>query len=80
MRPVVIAVAITGSIPRKKDNLALPVLPTEQIESTHAAYEAGATLVHIRVRNDDDSIRRRDCVKGRKSRSPARSRIASGVC
>ncbi len=55
MRPVVVAVAITGSVPRKKDNPALPVLPTEQIESTHAAYEAGATLVHIHVRNDDES-------------------------
>jgi uncharacterized protein (DUF849 family) len=31
------------------------VLPTEQIESTHAAYEAGAALVHIHVRNDDGS-------------------------
>ena len=41
MRPVTIAVAITGSVPRKKDNPALPVLPAEQIESTHAAYEAG---------------------------------------
>lgn len=55
MRPVVIAAAITGSVPRKKDNPALPVLPAEQIESTHAAYEAGATLVHIHVRNDDES-------------------------
>jgi 3-keto-5-aminohexanoate cleavage enzyme len=55
MRPVIIAVAITGSVPRKKENPALPVLPTEQIESTHAAYEAGATLVHIHVRNDDES-------------------------
>jgi 3-keto-5-aminohexanoate cleavage enzyme len=55
MRPVIIAVAITGSVPRKKDNPALPVLPAEQIESTHAAYEAGATLVHIHVRNDDES-------------------------
>jgi 3-keto-5-aminohexanoate cleavage enzyme len=55
MRPVVIAVAITGSVPRKKDNPALPVLPAEQIESTHAAFEAGATLVHIHVRNDDES-------------------------
>jgi len=55
MRPVIIAVAITGSVPRKKDNPALPVLPTEQIESTHAAYEAGAALVHIHVRNDDES-------------------------
>lgn len=45
MRPVVIAVAITGSVPRKKDNPALPVRPSEQIESTHAAFEAGATLV-----------------------------------
>jgi 3-keto-5-aminohexanoate cleavage enzyme len=55
MRPVIIAVAITGSVPRKKDNPALPVLPAEQIESTHAAFEAGATLVHIHVRNDDES-------------------------
>jgi uncharacterized protein (DUF849 family) len=55
MRPIIISVAITGSVPRKKDNPALPVLPAEQIESTHAAYEAGATLVHIHVRNDDES-------------------------
>ncbi len=55
MRPVVIAVAITGSVPRKKDNPAVPVLPAEQIESTHAAFEAGASLVHIHVRNDDES-------------------------
>jgi 3-keto-5-aminohexanoate cleavage enzyme len=55
MRPVTIAVAITGSVPRKKDNPALPVSPAEQIESTHAAYEAGAALVHIHVRNDDES-------------------------
>ncbi len=55
MRPVIIAVAITGSVPRKKDNPTLPVLPQEQIESTHAAFEAGATLVHIHVRNDDET-------------------------
>ena len=55
MRPVTVAAAITGSVPRKKDNPALPVLPAEQIESTHAAYEAGAALVHIHVRNDDES-------------------------
>ena len=55
MRPVVLAVAITGSAPRKKDNPAVPVTPAEQIESTHAAFEAGATLVHIHVRNPDES-------------------------
>ncbi len=53
--PCVISVAITGSVPRKKDNPALPVTTAEQIESTHAAFEAGATLVHVHVRNDDES-------------------------
>src|SRR6476661_1234299 len=55
MRPVVIAVAITGSVPRKRDNPAVPISVTEQIESTHEAFEAGASLVHIHVRNADES-------------------------
>ncbi len=55
MRPVVLAVAITGSVPRKKDNPAVPTTPAEQIESTHEAYEAGASLTHIHVRNPDES-------------------------
>ncbi len=55
MQPAVIAVAITGSVPRKKDNPAVPVTVAEQVESTQEAFEAGATLVHIHVRNDDES-------------------------
>src|SRR5262245_9243598 len=47
--------ASTGSVPRKKDNPAVPVTVPEQIESTHQAYEAGASLVHIHVRNPDES-------------------------
>ena len=43
MTPIIIAVAITGSVPRKKDNPAVPVTPAEQIESTHEAFEAGAS-------------------------------------
>ena len=54
-RPVVVAVAITGSVPRKKDNPALPTTPAEQVESTHEAFEAGASLVHIHVRNGDET-------------------------
>ncbi len=53
--PCIISVAITGSLPRKKDNPAVPISVTEQIESTQAAFEAGATLVHLHVRNDDES-------------------------
>src|SRR5271165_6268295 len=55
MAPVIIAVAITGSVPRKKDNPSVPVTPPEQIESTQEAFEAGASLVHIHVRNPDES-------------------------
>jgi uncharacterized protein (DUF849 family) len=54
-QPVIITVAITGAVPRKADNPAVPVTPAEQIESTHEAYEAGASLVHIHVRNADES-------------------------
>ena len=55
MKHIVVAVGITGSVPRRKDNPAVPITPAEQIESTHEAYEAGASLVHIHVRNDDES-------------------------
>lgn len=55
MKPIVIAVAITGSVPRKRDNPAVPITPSEQIDSTHQAFEAGASLVHIHVRNDDET-------------------------
>lgn len=53
--PCIITVAITGSLPRKHDNPAVPISITEQVESTHEAFEAGAALVHIHVRNDDGS-------------------------
>jgi uncharacterized protein (DUF849 family) len=53
--PCIITVAITGSVPTKKDSPAVPVTVPEQIESTHACYEAGAALVHVHVRNDDGS-------------------------
>ncbi len=53
--PCIITVAITGSLPKKKDNPAVPISVAEQIESTHEAFEAGAALVHLHVRNDDES-------------------------
>ncbi len=55
MTPLVIACAITGSVPRKQDNPAVPISPAEQVESTHAAFEAGAALVHVHVRTPDQS-------------------------
>ena len=42
MKPVVIAVAITGSVPRKKDNPALPVTPAEQIDFDARGLRGGS--------------------------------------
>jgi uncharacterized protein (DUF849 family) len=52
-RPCIITVAITGSVPRKENNPAVPITVSEQIESTHEAFEAGAALVHVQVRQVD---------------------------
>ena len=54
-KPCIICVAITGSLPRKEMNPAVPITVSEQIESTHEAYEAGASICHAHVRNDDQT-------------------------
>lgn len=54
-KPCIICVAITGSLPRKEHNPAVPVTVSEQIESTQEAFEAGATICHAHVRNDDQT-------------------------
>jgi uncharacterized protein (DUF849 family) len=53
--PCIICVAITGSLPRKANNPAVPITVAEQVESTQAAFEAGASIVHAHVRNDDET-------------------------
>ncbi|MCC5987753.1 MAG: 3-keto-5-aminohexanoate cleavage protein [Pararhodobacter sp.] len=52
-RPCIICVAITGSVPTKADNPAVPISVAEQIESTQEAFEAGASIAHLHVRDDD---------------------------
>ena len=54
-KPCIITVAITGSVPRKEHNPAVPITIAEQVESTHAAFEAGASLAHVHVRKDDQT-------------------------
>ena len=51
-KPCIITVAITGSVPRKEDNPAVPTTVAEQVESTQEAFEAGATIVHVHVRDE----------------------------
>jgi uncharacterized protein (DUF849 family) len=53
--PCIITVAITGSVPRKENNPAVPTTVAEQVESTAEAFAAGASVVHVHVRNDDQT-------------------------
>ncbi|CAN0109750.1 unnamed protein product, partial [Chrysoparadoxa australica] len=50
-----VCVAITGTVPRNKANPAVPVTIEEHVESTQAAFEAGASICHAHVRNDDET-------------------------
>lgn len=49
----IICVAITGSIATKADNPAVPITVAEPVESAHEAFEAGASICHAQVRNDN---------------------------
>ncbi len=50
--PCILCVAITGSLPTKANNPAVPITIAEQIESTQEAFEAGASIAHCHVRDD----------------------------
>jgi 3-keto-5-aminohexanoate cleavage enzyme len=68
--PCIICVAITGSLPTKENNPAVPITIAEQIESTHEAFEAGATIAHCHVRDDE----------GKPTSEPARfARLKEGL-
>ena len=53
--PCIICVAITGSVPTKASNPAVPISISEQVDSTQAAFEAGASICHAHVRNEDET-------------------------
>lgn len=68
--PCIICVAITGSLPTKENNPAVPITIAEQIESTHESFESGASIVHAHVRDDE----------GRPSSDPERfARLKEGI-
>ena len=51
--PAIITVAITGNITTKEMTPAVPITIEEQIESTQEAFEAGASVAHVHVRDDE---------------------------
>lgn len=52
-KPCILCCAITGSLPTKANNPAVPISIAEQVESSHEAFEAGASIIHCHVRADD---------------------------
>ncbi|MEO0328663.1 MAG: 3-keto-5-aminohexanoate cleavage protein [Pseudomonadota bacterium] len=54
-KPCILCCAITGSVPKKADNPAVPISIPEQVESCQEAVEAGASILHCHVRNADET-------------------------
>ena len=52
---VIVTAALTGAVTTKQDNPYLPTQPKEIAEAALRCYEAGAAMVHIRVRDDNDA-------------------------
>jgi len=55
MEKLIVTVAPTGSVPKKKNNPHVPVTPKEIIECALRCEDAGAALVHIHVRDKDEN-------------------------
>ncbi len=53
MEPVIITCAITGAETTKERQPALPITPIEQAIAAEEAVRAGASIIHLHVREDD---------------------------
>lgn len=54
MPPLIITVALTGGLHGKEANPNLPESPEEQVEQTYECYKAGASIVHVHARREDN--------------------------
>jgi 3-keto-5-aminohexanoate cleavage enzyme len=48
---IIITCAVTGSFPTKEMNPAVPYTPREIIDASYEAFQAGASVVHVHVRD-----------------------------
>jgi|SRR4051794_39055014 uncharacterized protein (DUF849 family) len=54
MDPLIISVAVTGGEHGREATPHVPVTPAEIVESAYEAHLAGAAVVHVDVRDDDE--------------------------
>jgi len=52
MEKLIITVAPTGSVPRKKDTPHVPVTPDEIAETAYACEQEGAAIIHVHCRDE----------------------------
>lgn len=55
MDPLIINAAITGMVPTKKDTPHVPIHPQEIIADAKRCRDAGATIIHLHARDEDES-------------------------
>jgi 3-oxoadipate:acetyl-CoA acetyltransferase len=51
--PLIVNVALTGMVPTKADNPAVPITPAEIVEDAERCVQAGASIVHVHARDED---------------------------
>lgn len=54
MDKLIITVAPTGSVPRKKDTPHLPVTPDEIAETAYRCEQEGASIIHVHCRDENE--------------------------
>src|SRR6266508_2704797 len=54
MEKLVITVAPTGSVPRKKDTPHVPVTPDEIAETAYRCEQEGASIIHVHCRDENE--------------------------
>lgn len=75
MNPLIITCAITGAETTRDKQPALPITPKEQAQAAKDAVEAGASIIHLHVRDDSgkptqDLARFRDSISAIRAAAP----------
>lgn len=83
MEKLIITCAITGAETTKTQHHALPVTPAEQADAAYACWKAGASIIHLHVRDDEgnpsQSVERfAEAIERIRARCPVIVQISTG--
>src|SRR5690349_21615376 len=83
MEKLIITCAITGAETTKEQNPALPTTPEEQAQAAYECWKAGASIIHLHVRDDQgkpsQSVDRfREAIEKIRKKCPVIVQISTG--